>query len=62
MVNISRIFLTHMHADHILGVVAILAVVMSGVGQTPEGLERLKKQGVNKKVRLKTFQSNEPHY
>lgn len=41
-----------MHADHTLGVVAILAVVMSGVGQTPEGLERLRQQGLSKKVRL----------
>lgn len=50
MVNISRIFVTHMHADHILGIVAIMAVIMSGVGQTPMGLERLREQGTSKKV------------
>lgn len=50
MVNISRIFVTHMHADHILGIVAIMAVIMSGVGQTPTGLERLRAQGTAKKV------------
>lgn len=51
MVNISRIFATHMHADHVLGIVAIMAVIMSGVGQTPTGLERLRAQGTAKKVR-----------
>jgi ribonuclease Z len=55
MVNISRIFITHMHADHVLGTVAILAVVMSGVGQTPQGLERLKKQGLSKKASSSSF-------
>jgi ribonuclease Z len=51
MVNISRIFVTHMHADHVLGVVAIMAVIMSGVGQTEAGLARLRAAGTAKKVR-----------
>lgn len=50
MVNISRIFITHMHADHILGIVAILGVIMSGVGQSPAGLERLRQAGTLKRV------------
>lgn len=53
MVNISRIFVTHMHADHVLGVVAIMAVIMSGVGQTEAGLARLRAAGTSKKVRLR---------
>lgn len=55
MVNISRIFITHMHADHVLGVVAIMAVIMSGVGQTPEGLERLRQQGLDKVPDLELY-------
>lgn len=48
--NITRIFITHMHADHILGVVSILTQVMSGVSVKEEDLERLKKQGTSKRV------------
>lgn len=50
MGNISRIFITHMHADHVLGIVAIMAVIMSGVGQTEQGLQRLREAGLHKKV------------
>jgi ribonuclease BN (tRNA processing enzyme) len=50
MANITRIFVTHMHADHVLGIVAILTTIMSGVGMTPEAHEKLQKQGVSKKV------------
>lgn len=50
MGNISRIFITHMHADHVLGIVAIMAVIMSGVGQTERGLQRLREAGLHKKV------------
>lgn len=50
MGHISRIFITHMHADHVLGIVAIMAVIMSGVGQTEQGLQRLRKAGLHKKV------------
>lgn len=49
--NISRIFITHMHADHVLGLVWVLAHLMSGVGTTEEQREATRKQGVKKKVR-----------
>ncbi|TXT08608.1 hypothetical protein VHUM_02736 [Vanrija humicola] len=55
MVNISRIFITHMHADHILGIVAILGVIMSGVGQSPAGLERLRQQGTLKRAEINIY-------
>ena len=50
MSNISRIFLSHMHGDHVLGLVAVLKQIMTGVGMTEEQLEELRKQGQNKKV------------
>jgi ribonuclease Z len=50
--NISRIFISHMHADHTLGLVSILTTVMSGVGTSPESLERLRKQGTSKKANM----------
>lgn len=50
MGNITRIFITHMHADHVLGIVAIMGVIMSGVGQTEQGLQRLREAGLSKKV------------
>ncbi|KLT40699.1 hypothetical protein CC85DRAFT_287213 [Cutaneotrichosporon oleaginosum] len=55
MVNISRIFVTHMHADHVLGVVAIMAVIMSGVGQTEAGLARLRAAGTAKKADINIY-------
>jgi ribonuclease Z len=48
--NISRIFITHLHADHVLGLVSILTTIMSGIGTTPESLEKLKAEGTKKKV------------
>lgn len=50
MSNITRIFVTHMHADHTLGIVPIMTTLMSGVNAGPDYLERLKKQGTHKKV------------
>ncbi|GMK53605.1 hypothetical protein CspeluHIS016_0101910 [Cutaneotrichosporon spelunceum] len=55
MVNISRIFVTHMHADHILGIVAIMSVIMSGVGQSEAGLERLRAAGTSKKADINIY-------
>lgn len=50
MGNISRIFITHMHADHVLGLVSILTTIMSGVSMTEAGLQKLKEDGLKKKV------------
>ena len=48
--QVSKIFITHMHADHLLGVVAIMTQVMSGIGVTEGQLERLRKEGLNRRV------------
>ena len=50
MSNISRIFISHMHGDHVLGIVAVLKQIMTGVGMTEEQMEELRKQGQYKKV------------
>jgi ribonuclease Z len=50
MSNITRIFITHMHADHTLGIVSILTQIMSGVGVKQEDRDRLKEQGTSRKV------------
>ena len=50
LTNITRIFITHLHADHVLGLVAIMTTIMSGIGTTPDDLERLKAKGTNKRV------------
>ncbi|KAL7423847.1 hypothetical protein Q5752_001431 [Cryptotrichosporon argae] len=55
MSNISRVFVTHMHADHVLGIVAILGVIMSGVGQTEAGLARLRAQGLDKQASINLY-------
>ena len=49
--NISRIYITHLHADHVLGVVSIMTTIMSGVTATEESRKALKAQGTQKKVR-----------
>lgn len=51
MANISRMFISHMHADHVLGIVPILKTVMSGIGVSPEQAERTRSLGVHKVVR-----------
>jgi len=48
--NISRIFITHMHADHVLGLVWVLAHVLSGIGTTEESREKVANMGLDKKV------------
>ena len=48
--NITRIFITHMHADHVLGLAAILKTIMSGLGMTRGDMDRLEAVGTNKKV------------
>jgi ribonuclease Z len=48
--NISRIFITHMHADHVLGLVWVLSHVLSGIGTTEESRAEVAKQGLEKKV------------
>ena len=50
--NISRIFITHMHADHVLGLVWVLAHVLSGIGTTEESREKVANMGLEKKVSL----------
>jgi len=55
MGNFSKIFITHMHADHVLRLVSVMTTILSGVGMTEGALESLKKAGTNKKVRLSRF-------
>ncbi|KAK4684986.1 ribonuclease Z, partial [Tremellales sp. Uapishka_1] len=55
MSNITRIFITHMHADHVLGVVSILTTIMSGVGMTPAMAEALAKEGTSKKASINIY-------
>lgn len=52
MSKISRIFITHLHADHVLGLVPLLSTIMSGTMSTPETQSILREQGINKKVRF----------
>ncbi|OCF39038.1 ribonuclease Z [Kwoniella heveanensis CBS 569] len=47
--NITRLFITHMHADHVLGIVAILMTIMSGVGNQPGDVEKTAALGLDKK-------------
>ncbi|ORY35568.1 beta-lactamase-like protein [Naematelia encephala] len=53
--HISRIFVTHMHADHVLGIVSILTTIMSGIGETDEDRERLKEQGTEKRASVNLY-------
>ncbi|WWC71545.1 uncharacterized protein I206_105503 [Kwoniella pini CBS 10737] len=53
--NISRIFITHMHADHVLGLVAIMMTIMSGVGVKPGENEELAKLGKTKKATFHVY-------
>ncbi|WVR07503.1 hypothetical protein IAU60_004545 [Kwoniella sp. DSM 27419] len=53
--NISRIFITHLHADHVLGVVAILMTVMSGIGNQPGDVEKLAAQGKSKRATFNIY-------
>lgn len=55
--NISRIFITHMHADHVLGLVWVLAHVLSGIGTTEESRQKVADMGVDKKVTTELGQS-----
>jgi ribonuclease Z len=50
--NITRIFITHMHADHVLGLVWVLAHVLSGIGTTEESREKVANMGLEKMVSL----------
>nr|ODO02246.1 ribonuclease Z [Cryptococcus depauperatus CBS 7855] len=49
IVNITRIFITHLHIDHVLGLVPILNSVMSGVSLKEGDIEHLKELGVKKR-------------
>ncbi|WWD19098.1 hypothetical protein CI109_103556 [Kwoniella shandongensis] len=53
--NITRIFITHMHADHVLGLVPVLTTVMSGIGVKPGETERLKELGTKKKATFNIY-------
>ena len=48
--NITRIFITHMHADHVLGLVWVLSHILSGIGTTEESREKVAQMGTEKKV------------
>lgn len=50
MSNVTRIFVTHMHADHTLGIVPIMTTLMSGVNAGADYLDKLKQQGRHKKA------------
>ncbi|ODN92673.1 ribonuclease Z [Cryptococcus wingfieldii CBS 7118] len=53
--NISRIFITHLHLDHVLGLVPVLTTVMSGVGTTEAETQRVKDQGLKKKANFNIY-------
>ncbi|RXK41148.1 hypothetical protein M231_01551 [Tremella mesenterica] len=55
MSNVTRIFITHMHADHVLGLVPILTTIMSGVGVTDDDLEELRQKGTSKKPTVNIY-------
>lgn len=48
--NITRIFITHMHADHVLGLVWVLTHILSGIGTTEESREKVASLGLDTKV------------
>ncbi|KAJ9097846.1 hypothetical protein QFC19_006636 [Naganishia cerealis] len=51
MGRITRVFITHMHADHVMGLVTLLGTLMMGVATGADELERLRVLGRGKKVR-----------
>ncbi|WVR00023.1 hypothetical protein IAU59_007165 [Kwoniella sp. CBS 9459] len=53
--NITRLFITHMHADHVLGIVAILMTIMSGVGNQPGDVEKTAALGLDKKASFNIY-------
>ena len=50
LANISRVFITHMHADHVLGLVAVVAKIMSGISLPESDLDKSKRVDIDKKV------------
>ncbi|KAK8854758.1 hypothetical protein IAR55_003497 [Kwoniella newhampshirensis] len=53
--NITRLFITHMHADHVLGLVPVLTTVMSGIGVKSGANERLKELGTKKQATINIY-------
>jgi ribonuclease Z len=53
--RIERIFVTHMHADHTLGLVPLLGSLLSGIQTTPEDRAAMAALGLKKKAKLHIY-------
>lgn len=55
MGRIERIFITHMHSDHTLGLVPFLGSLMSGIHTTNEDKDAMIRLGLSKKPKLHIY-------
>jgi ribonuclease Z len=53
--QIERIFITHMHADHTLGLIPLLGSLISGISSTPEEREAMAALGTRKRAKINIY-------
>ncbi|KAL7414260.1 beta-lactamase-like protein [Mrakia frigida] len=53
--NLDTVFITHLHADHVLGLVPLLGSVLSGVANTPVLLARFKARNPSPKPSINIY-------